>query len=451
MSLFVSFIISPDSMRQFNQVFGSATDLPTNLEDLLESCNLLFEYQIPDDILAAYCSARGNRDSIATALEITSSTQATSVGGAKMLNKFQLGDMLESSRPAFLSFSFDEVKLKNLIESKFQRIEKDQSLDLLLNDLTIKLIHLRAIIYSVKCIDGLSSDAVWNELRVQCMMSLFLNHAIKAWYSGGDGKKLLEVTAANKDRIEFPGKNQEGQEVDWKGYSDLKCCPVDVPDISQSTATIEMKVPFGKSGSTLFHSKAFRPKQQLLGQAIGLCSLQSAETQATTSDRTISSLSYLTDCVALSVMYYTPETGAYLSSRVVDARAFCMRILLMCCDVSAEEWNSLLAEASIAVVDLREDEEEVSRSSTTPEGQNGDAIALNPSDSQSGRITRSMAANANASTRKRNVETLCGTIGWEDEEEHERRLEEISNVMRWEAKCLGIRNLDAEELRHLNN
>ena len=125
-------------MRQFYQVFGSATDLPTNLEDLLESCNLLFEYQIPDDILAAYCSARGNRDSIATALEITSSTQATSVGGAKMLNKFQLGGiMLESSRPAFLSLSFNEVKLKNLIESKFQRIEKGQSLDLLLNDLTI--------------------------------------------------------------------------------------------------------------------------------------------------------------------------------------------------------------------------------------------------------------------------------------------------------------------------
>ena len=52
--------------------------------------------------------------------DIVSSTQGTSAGGGKKLNKFQYNAMAASSRPDFLSFDFDENMLENLVESKFE-------------------------------------------------------------------------------------------------------------------------------------------------------------------------------------------------------------------------------------------------------------------------------------------------------------------------------------------
>ena len=65
---------------------------------------------------------------------------------------------------------------------------------------------------------------------------------------------------------------------------------------NKAAATFEKKVPFADNGSRLHHSKALQPKQQLLGQAIGL--LQELD------DTNAHTLSYLTDIFAICVMYH---------------------------------------------------------------------------------------------------------------------------------------------------
>ena len=141
----------------------------------------------------------------------------------------------------------------------------------------------------------------------------------------------------------------------WKGCTDLKCVRGTSTEINSATATLEMKVPFNSHDPRLYHSTAIQPKQQLLGYAMGLLR----------SHKRIDNLSYLTDCFALSVMYHV-EGKAWLSKRVIDAKAFCLRILLMCCDLSTDEWRCLIP-ADSDCVDIGDDEDdEASSTSSKP-------------------------------------------------------------------------------------
>jgi hypothetical protein len=353
--------------------------------------------------------------------------------------------MSKSSRPEFFSFDFDENTLKNLVTSKFQLPQGGMTFDNLIEDLATKLTHLRSIIYSIKTVGNVSTTVVWKEMRIQSMMQLFLNYTFKAWYGN---LTTIVATAANgknnENTIEFRETNPNGEEVVWRGCSDVKCCRPDSFNICDAVATVEMKVPFAFSDPKLFRSKALQPKQQLLGQAIGLLRA---------SNRT-HNLSYLTDIFAISVMYHI-QGKAYLSRRVTDAKASCLRLLLMCCDISSDEWNSLL-QAGMGTVDLDDDLE------TLSEQTHG----LDLSDASSSCIPNSQANNqaAGPNTRSRaagnrgdghqkttKVKVAYGTIGCEEEEAHERRLTDITNVRRWEARCLGIRYLDFDELQHHNN
>ena len=159
--------------------------------------------------------------------------------------------------------------------------------DVVLLDLIEKLMRLRNIIYSIKVAKNLIDGAVWSEMRIQCMMMLFLNYTFSVCCND------LTATAANRNEIELkvPG-DEDHLDAIWKGYADLKCSHRDSTDFEESIATLEMKVPFNVSGSKLFKSKALQPKQQLLGQAMGV--KQEHERP--------SDLSFLTDIVAISVL-----------------------------------------------------------------------------------------------------------------------------------------------------
>ena len=308
---------------------------------------------------------------------------------------------------------------------KFCYKGNEEQFQTFLTDLTVRLTNLRRIIYSIKWVEDADPSAKWVELRVQGMMQLFLNDTFERWVTSDEDAIL--ATAANSNLIELSVTDPNEQEVKWSGYSDLKC-GLKGSDILSSTATVEMKVPFT---SSLCHSKGLKPKQQLLGQAIGRWKMTC--TPGTPSH----TLSFLTDVFALSVMYFDGKT-AYLSKRVTSAREFCLRLLLMCCSLSEDIWENLMAEEGRLGVNLTDENEE---------GEVG------KDDRQRGAVTRSQIERVTGGNKKISEEDdkenvmACNTIGWEEEEACERRREELSAMLRWEAKCLGVQFLGSDELQ----
>ena len=74
---------------------------------------------------------------------------------------------------------------------------------------------------------------------------------------------------------------------------------------------------------------------------------------------------------------------------------------------------------------------------------------------QRGAVTRSQTGLATGGNKKMSEDReggkenvmACNTIGREEEQAHERRLEELSAMLRWEAKCLGVQFLGSDELQ----
>jgi hypothetical protein len=376
--------------------------------------------------LERYCELRSERQSAAAIEDIVSSTQISSTGGTKVLNRFQYMDIPLKSRPDFLSFDFDEVVLETLLSSKFPSL----ALSDVLSDLAEKLTQLRSIIYSITWVDGVSNNARWSESRIQCMMMLFVNHILKACAGH------MEATAANRDKITLNLNSHDGTTVLWKGYADLKCCNSQLTGIDEAYATFEMKVPFSKDG--LYGSAALQPKQQLLGQAMGLRQSPSASR--------IYNLLYLTDIFALAVMYHI-EGKAYLSKRVTDAKAFCLRLLLMCHNFSPDEWDTLILAGASAVdiavapaVDIHMVDSNVS------------PINSNRSNTREHRRTGPVTRSKKNSDGNENAHrVIYGTFGCEEEEAQERRQADIAHVLRWEAKCLGYKYLGDHEMKQHNS
>lgn len=415
---------------QLSRVYSAHRQLPTSLRDLLESCSKLTEKDVPVNILNEYCSARNDRGSVNNAMtEINSSSLHKSNAGTRKINTFTYSSMSLLERPIFLSFEFNEYNLEELVMKSYNGSEVQ--FQTFLTDLTVWLTGLRRIIYSIKWVEDVDPSAKWAEIRVQGMMQLFLNAAFDGWFTNSDEGAIL-ATAANSNLIEFSVTDPDEQEVQWSGYSDLKCGLLG-SDILSSTANVEMKVPFTTS---LFHSKGLKPKQQLLGQTIGLWKM------TPTSDTPHHRLSFLTDVFALSVLYFNGKT-AYLSKRVTSAREFCLRLLLMCCSLSEDTWENLMAEGGKMQVDLTDENEE-------SEVRKDDSR-------QRGAVTRSQTGLATGGNKKMSEDRegdeenvmACNTIGREEEEEeaHERRLEELSAMLRWEAKCLGVQFLGSDELQ----
>ena len=155
-------------------------------------------------------------------------------------------------------------------------------------------------------------------------------------------------------------------------------------------------MPFNQSNSTLFKSKAVRPKQQLLGQAMGLRQMCKGHPPAY-------HISYLTDISALSVMYHL-DRKACLSTRVSDAKAFCLRLLLMCCGLSHDELESLIP-AEMTNVDLEEEDDAESLTLENPDTSNPLA---DQSDASVRSVTRSQTKH-DGDHRKRGIS--FGTFG----------------------------------------
>jgi hypothetical protein len=367
---------------------------------------------MPEAFLPGYCSVCSDRQSIETIECIVSTVQGTSAGGTKVLNKFRYNSISHSHRPEFLSFKFDDRILEEILAPKFPSIDFQRVLD----ELTQKLIKLRCIIYSSKWVHGCP---LLIESRAQCIMQLFLADVFLACAPS------MEVTAANGDVIDLTVTTHDKSLVNWSGSTDLKCSQIGSTSIKEATATLEMKVPFNRGG--LYSTTAMQPKQQLLGYAMGLKEL----------DKSCPfKLSYLTDFFAISVMHYV-ENKAYISERVTGAKEYCLRLLLMCCDLSSGEWTQLLGVDAhpIALEDIND---------TVPPPSNIDPSAYCSATAR-GPVTRSQKKGGG--THEKQV--ACGTFRCEEEEAHERRLAEYTDVMRWQAKLQGYKYLGFEEmLRH---
>lgn len=355
-------------------------------------------------MLASYSSGRGTRDSIGVAEEV-SSAQETCVGGEKPLNRFQYSSMPKNSRPKFVSFQFVENDLESLVRRKFPPVNDGDgfTFDEMLDRCTANLTKLRSIIYSAKWVEGIDNTAAWTELRLQAFMQLFLKDMFASWDSN------LTALGANDDEIEF-----ELGGVKWKGYTDIMCCPRDgMPYVSLSTSNTEMKVAFAPHSSRLYHSEARGPKQQLLGQAIGL--LTAGKTHV---------LSYLTDIIAMSVMYHVKGV-AFLSERVTGAKACCLRLMLQCLNIDINDWSGLLPKQDDMVDMAIDDDEE--------EQEHRDVPGCSATRGQHPH-TRCMDFAAGADD-KENPGGKCHKLGCEEQDARERRMADISNLKVWEAKC----------------
>jgi hypothetical protein len=115
---------------------------------------------------------------------------------------------------------------------------------------------------------------------------------------------------------------------------------------------------------------------------------------------------------------YHLENKAYLSERVTEVNAFCLRLLLMCCgDLSLGEWESLMLADTLTAALSDED----------------DTVSL---------------ASINLGDHKGHV--ACGTFGC-DEDAHEQRLADAADALRWEAKSDGVKYLGYHEMEQHNS
>ena len=427
-----------------------------SLEGLFQISTMLTNTIIPSNVMENYCSGRP-RESAAAMTEINSSTHKTTASGRKNLNKFKYADMDVTNRPKFVSWSIDEKVLEEIVKGKYA----NGSYDEFMLDLIKQLNKLRSIIYFKQ---KRFSGNLWAETRcIQPMMQLFVTYLFRKWNVGETVP--LNIAPANIDTLTI---KLEEFSVNWSGKTDLYCYNnVSEGNIYESKAIIEMKVPFGRS--SLHHSKALQPKQQLLGQSVGLFKRKSNENSHT--------LSYLTDIFAISLLYHVKDV-AYLTKRVTDPRAFCLRLLLMCCVLTDEEWGQLLPVEQIDV-DLKEDENEDENededahkySSSQQQGETiGSSNISNNTNSNkknkmnnnnntknSKKSKKSNNKDNNSSSNKKSClnkvpEVRYGTFDLDEEEAHDRRLRDITYLLRWDAKCKGFNYLGEEELdKHNGN
>lgn len=124
---------------------------------------------------------------------------------------------------------------------------------------------------------------------------------------------------------------------------------------------------------------------------------------------------------------------------MTDGKAFCLRLLLMCCNLNIDDWKGLIPAHCVPIDFDKADEPVPPRNS------------LNPSIAK-GRITRFQAReikerskNYGASEEKEH-DASCGTFGCEEEE----WLVDIADMLRWEARCLGYSYLGEDELHQHN-
>lgn len=138
---------------------------------------------------------------------------------------------------------------KTIVRLKFPA---SRDFDEFLENLVNMLSALRSTIYHIQVVELANSTSYWQELRLQLLFQLFLNHVFALWYMDSPSSSLV-ATNAKSDAIEFE-TGPEGARVKWKGFADVKC-GVDGASFSKAVVTVEMKVVLGK-GCSLFSCEA---------------------------------------------------------------------------------------------------------------------------------------------------------------------------------------------------
>ena len=143
--------------------------------------------------------------------------------------------------------------------------------------------------------------------------------------------------------------------------------------------------------------------------------------------------------VGVNIASSVVKGTAYLLERVTDAKAFCLRLLLMCHELSSDEWEMLRLPGAVAV------DNEMMGSNEFPINSNGSSPRAHP---YIGPSTRSRK-NGGGNESERVV--FRGTLGCEEDDAHEQREAEIEQMLRWEARCFGYEYLGEHELQQHNS
>jgi hypothetical protein len=441
--------------------YASGAVLPTDLVELVKSCELLITESIKDygTLLASYINGKTSSDRFSSLSNKQITSSASRDQHAHDLSIFRYVDISNPQQPFFGSFKMDECRLKEIVETKLTGLNfsKDK-FQALLADLIEMLDKVRRILY--QHIFASEQLLKWNELTVQKMMQLFLQYMLLKSQSD------IEIDPANNSENNKISFIDEGTNLTWSGYTDIRCtsATIETNNIDDCVTIIEMKVPFTNKSSRLFHSTALQPKQQLLGQTMGLFQMKK-QYQKFEKAEGEHVFSYLTDMFALSVMFHV-ENKVYLSERVTDAEAYCLRLLLMCCKLTTEEWTSLVGPCDVIQLDEEEkneiDDDAESggpRGEEDPSGKGDPTEKRNPTgkgdpNTGSDRMqTRSMnnntnkdgAYNSKLGYRYKMVEDFSG-----DNEVDEEWFDEFLDMMRWHAGTIGEAYFGAKELYEHN-
>ncbi|KAJ1398874.1 hypothetical protein B484DRAFT_252334 [Ochromonadaceae sp. CCMP2298] len=417
-------VLKEKQLFQLACLMSTGVKMPLTLEQVLEASSELIHEKIPDSVLNVdtYCKARNTRNSVEVVSEISSGHSGI---GVLKFTKFKLSAMPSNRRPILRSFAHNAHKLENLVKDKFS----GNDFMAFMSDLETKLDELRAIVYSIFWVDGTEDNAVWPESRLQKLLQLFLDYMFKAWF-GETSSTLLSASSATTYNIQLTvHPDSGGEDVEYAGHSDIR---VDMQSGADSFPEniVELKVAFSTGNSRLYHSEASPAKQQFLCQSMGLLQMSGKPC----------SLSYLTDLMAISVLHLRageeiPMAGqAHLSNRVTDRRQYCLLLLLMCFEVSESDWTSLGADHNSLSVFL--DDEEAASTTGFEEK------IVNKSSSKHN--TRSGKGRGEAgSGRSRTLIPIVDA----DEEAGDRRLADILNMNRWQAKRTGVPFLCQKELQ----
>jgi hypothetical protein len=120
----------------------------------------------------------------------------------------------------------------------------------------------------------------------------------------------------------------------------------------------------------------------------------------------------------------------------------------MCCNLSAAEWDGLLP-PEMKPVDLVEEEDKEAAESRVEDSAAPSASSVgNPA---VGPVTRSQQVTKRHDVGLKSHKVIYeGSFDCDEEVSHNRRLADITNTLRWEARVNGFSYFGADELRQCN-
>jgi hypothetical protein len=422
--------------------FGNSRTLSELLE-LIEECNLP---EVPNSYYSEYIDVNGDQNtSRAYLAQNASSVTGTSMTAETLvISKLRLKMTQDTSSKIHLHEldTSNNTDLENTLCDELFGGDAD-SFEAFVSGKELILKKLQQALYHHgHRFEGARVDEL-NELQPVAL--LFMEDVVKHFHPNCDGYPgQRQVLSGNL----YIGDSAQSMEKRVSGYTDLLFSANEFSGVENILFLVELKAP----NSVLRQSGAFAPKDQVIFEAeiVG---------QMTANSQLV--LGGLLDMFTIAVVLRThtldeKEAAFYISPRVVDTRAFILRILLLLCKDKQAVWNLLLP-TSTKEIDQTEDiegAEEDAEENGQGEGERG-----NDENDDGGAGQGGSGGDENAfrpGSRDLNSRTLFMKEAaaqlkiWRDSDRKEAYEYSVRRHFAWDNNRKNLKNLTAVELNTRN-